>query len=558
MKDSLNYKLKSNTQSLKLFQREYKELSIFNKLKKIRQFKEHLKRYALKKYHDTNSELNSNFDEVPAAKANSDDVRLPVNYLQGSTKLWIGKDYCNFIFKDVINVHSPFQDSIDRKVTPRMPWHDIAGCACGPAARDIARHFIQRWNYIKMKKVRNDKSYVLLLPKAYKTYTIPRHILANSSACNVQTLRSVSNWSAGVSRTESSIHEAMKHLIKTAKHYIYIENQFFISQTDENSSVRNEIALCLYERIVRAHAEHENFKVYIFLPLIPGYEGEYGKSSCVLLHTITHYNNASINGLIKKLTESSIEALNYIFFFSLRTWAELNNKLITEIIYVHSKLLIVDDRACIIGSANINDRSLLGNRDSEVALLVEDTQFVKGCLNKKECMVGRFSSTLRRRLFKEFLGEFSNNSTLTCSLDELTDEATHLERKLSDTVLINFKNTNQIQQTPAQLSANHLDLTDPCSDEFYKQVLLKYAAQNTRIYDLVFKVIPCDYVSTFEQLKDYNKLLGLNRTDVDKAKHELNKIKGYIVLYPNRFLRQQDLTPPLGTKEKLMPAKLWT
>ena len=28
--------------------------------------------------------------------------------------------------------------------------------------------------------------------------------------------------------------------------------------------------------------------------------------------------------------------------------------------------MIVDDRACIIGSANINDRSLLGYRDSEV------------------------------------------------------------------------------------------------------------------------------------------------------------------------------------------------
>lgn len=35
-------------------------------------------------------------------------------------------------------------------------------------------------------------------------------------------------------------------------------------------------------------------------------------------------------------------------------------------IYVHSKLMIVDDRITLIGSANINDRSLLGSRDSEV------------------------------------------------------------------------------------------------------------------------------------------------------------------------------------------------
>ena len=34
---------------------------------------------------------------------------------------------------------------------------------------------------------------------------------------------------------------------------------------------------------------------------------------------------------------------------------------------MHSKIMIVDDCIALIGSANINDRSLLGSRDSEVA-----------------------------------------------------------------------------------------------------------------------------------------------------------------------------------------------
>jgi phospholipase D1/2 len=34
--------------------------------------------------------------------------------------------------------------------------------------------------------------------------------------------------------------------------------------------------------------------------------------------------------------------------------------------------MIVDDRKMIIGSANINDRSLLGDRDSELAMICED------------------------------------------------------------------------------------------------------------------------------------------------------------------------------------------
>ena len=45
--------------------------------------------------------------------------------------------------------------------------------------------------------------------------------------------------------------------------------------------------------------------------------------------------------------------------------------------YVHSKLMIVDDRITIIGSANVNDRSMTGERDSEVAVRFEDTEMVR-------------------------------------------------------------------------------------------------------------------------------------------------------------------------------------
>ena len=39
-------------------------------------------------------------------------------------------------------------------------------------------------------------------------------------------------------------------------------------------------------------------------------------------------------------------------------------------IYIYIKLLIVDDKFALIGSANINDRSMLGNRDSEIAVFL--------------------------------------------------------------------------------------------------------------------------------------------------------------------------------------------
>ena len=34
--------------------------------------------------------------------------------------------------------------------------------------------------------------------------------------------------------------------------------------------------------------------------------------------------------------------------------------------------MIVDDRIVLIGSANINDRSLMGDRDSEIAIITRD------------------------------------------------------------------------------------------------------------------------------------------------------------------------------------------
>ncbi|KAG7231352.1 hypothetical protein INR49_012192, partial [Caranx melampygus] len=72
-----------------------------------------------------------------------------VGELFGNTRFWHGKDYCNFVHKDWIQLDKPFDDFIDRHTTPRMPWHDIASVVHGKAARDVARHFIQRWNFTK-------------------------------------------------------------------------------------------------------------------------------------------------------------------------------------------------------------------------------------------------------------------------------------------------------------------------------------------------------------------------------------------------------------------------
>lgn len=66
----------------------------------------------------------------------------------------------------------------------------------------------------------------------------------------------------------------------------------------------------------------------------------------------------------------------YITFHGLRTHTMLNGTMITELIYVHSKLIIIDDNTVICGSANINDRSMIASRDSEIAIIIHVSIFM--------------------------------------------------------------------------------------------------------------------------------------------------------------------------------------
>lgn len=120
--------------------------------------------------------------------------------------------------------------------------------------------------------------------------------------------------------------------------------------------------------------------------------------------TISRNKGLSLIELLKKEFEKmgkGKKVEDYIYFFSLRTHAEINNIPKTELIYIHSKLMIVDDKYAIIGSANINDRSMLGDRDSEVAVLIssdDSEEKSTGIINGKECLISDKVKKLRVKL----------------------------------------------------------------------------------------------------------------------------------------------------------------
>eukprot|EP00879_Flechtneria_rotunda_P012466 GHRR01013018.1.p2 GENE.GHRR01013018.1~~GHRR01013018.1.p2 ORF type:complete len:342 (+),score=123.05 GHRR01013018.1:2623-3648(+) len=73
-------------------------------------------------------------------------------------------------------------------------------------------------------------------------------------------------------------------------------------------------------------------------------------------------------------------------------------------IYVHSKLMIVDDEYVVIGSANINQRSLDGTRDTEICIGAFQKGHTMGDNPKGPLPAGQVAG-FRKTLFKEHLGE---------------------------------------------------------------------------------------------------------------------------------------------------------
>ncbi|XP_035597727.2 phospholipase D1-like [Oncorhynchus keta] len=441
-----------------------------------------------------------------------------VGELVGDTRFWHGKDYCNFVYKDWIQLDKPFDDFIDRHTHPRMPWHDIASVVHGKAARDVARHFIQRWNFCKIMKPKyRSLSYPYLLPKSHTTAGEIRYQVPNCIPAKVQILRSASDWSAGIKYHEESIHNAYVHAIKNSQHYIYIENQFFISCTD-NRHVFNKIGDAIAERIIQAYKEGKKFRVYVVTPLLPGFEGDINTGGGSAIQAVMHYNYRTMNrgdcSIISQLKREMDEQwMNYISFCGLRTHAELEGRLVTELVYVHSKMLIADDNTVIIGSANINDRSMLGKRDSEVAVIVEDSETVTAVMDGQEYQAGRYALALRLECFRTILGAHTDLS---------------------------------------------IDVSDPLSDHFYKEIWMTTCARNATIYQKVFRCLPSSDVRNILELEGYLAKPGLEREDSARAHEELKKIRGFLVQFPLDFLSEQNLLPPIGSKESMVPMEVWT
>ena len=324
-------------------------------------------------------------------------------------QLWPGKDYSNPRVQDFFQLSEPYAEMYDRSKTPRMPWHDISMQIVGQPARDLTRHFVQRWNYVLRGRKPTRPTPFLLPPPDYSPADL--EALGLNGTCEVQILRSASNWSLGVEETEHSIMNAYCKLIEESEHFIYIENQFFITSCETmNVKIVNKIGDAIVERAVRAYKNNQSWRCVILIPLMPGFQNTVdapdGTSVRLIMQCQFHSISRGEGSVFERLRSEGMEPEDFVSFYSLRAWGKIGPRktLVTEQLYIHAKAIIVDDRIALIGSANINERSMLGFRDSECAAVVRDTDMIWSTMDGKPYLVGRFAHTLRIRLMREHLG----------------------------------------------------------------------------------------------------------------------------------------------------------
>lgn len=244
---------------------------------------------------------------------------------------------------------------------------------------------------------------------------------------------------------QSNILNAMVNCIRSADNYIYIETQFFISRFGDagrirakdigngDDGVQNAVVAELAKRIDQ-HIQSSvpgSFHVYLVLPTHP--EGllnddSVWKQHWLALSTIKHGSDSLINRIKRSLVAKKRdpeEWVQYLTVLNMRNYGatvmyardpvtfdedfsqEIGRYVVTEQIYIHSKLLIVDDAVAIVGTANTNDRSLTGNGDTEISAVVVDTEGVElrdlGSPNFK-VQTRKFARELRQQLWKKHFG----------------------------------------------------------------------------------------------------------------------------------------------------------
>ncbi|KAI9672565.1 MAG: hypothetical protein M1817_003331 [Caeruleum heppii] len=266
-------------------------------------------------------------------------------------EIWPGQDWNNNRIMDFQKVEDWKSNEMSKADYGRMPWHDVAMGVIGDCVYDIAEHFILRWNFVKRDKYKRDDRFCWLTLEGREgddedlvAVQRPKHpvgdyihhplspldskALGKHGSVKSQIVRSSCDWSSGI-LNEHSIQTAYKEIIEKAEHYVYIENQFFITATgEEQSPIHNTIGRSIVDACVRAGREGRKFRVILVIPAIPGFAGDLRDDAAAGTRAMMDYQYKSINrgenSIMAQIEAQGVDPRNHIFVFNLRSYDRLN------------------------------------------------------------------------------------------------------------------------------------------------------------------------------------------------------------------------------------------
>ena len=201
----------------------------------------------------------------------------------------------------------------------RVGWHDVAMRIEGPAVADLAEHFRLRWRGPGEERlpapVRQEPAGDVELQVVR---TIPERVFDS------------------MPQGEFSVLESYSRALRSAERFVYLENQFLWSP---------EIVSILADKL--RDPPSDDFRVVALLPARPNDGADVSRGAVSALIDVDDGNRR---------------------FLACTVYARTGP--LRDLVYVHAKVGIVDDRWLTLGSANLNERSLFN--DSEVNVVTLD------------------------------------------------------------------------------------------------------------------------------------------------------------------------------------------
>ncbi|WP_121065796.1 phospholipase D family protein [Chachezhania antarctica] len=258
-------------------------------------------------------------------------------------------------------------DTQDHDQPSEETWHDCAVDITGESAKAGRRHFIKTWNAAIALRDDFDP-----LPDNVTPMDVPPRVPETGP---IRVLRTVSQPVAGPAafgpvNAHAEIEAAHLELFAKAERFIYIETQFFRH-------------FGLAEALAKAAERAPDLQCVMVLPVAPerilfdknrGVDARHAQG--LQIRCIDRIRKAFGDRLAVVVPARPGNGNGDVLYRG------------ADIVYVHAKVTVVDDAHAIIGSANLNGRSM--RWDTEASVQIDDA---------------RFARNLRDRLIEHWLGD---------------------------------------------------------------------------------------------------------------------------------------------------------